>query len=126
MKHAGSLAFAPSSYQVAVKRCPSLDQFLRGIIIDLAFFYHSNEGLEIVGIAEVVKTAYQDPTTTESAWLAVDFKPKKKLKNPVTLSQIKNMKDLENMQLVKLQRLSVSAVTEAEFNIILDLSSTKL
>ena len=93
---------------------------------DLAFFYHSNEGLEIVGIAEVVKTAYQDPTTIENAWSAVDFKPKKKLKNPVSLSQIKNMKELENMQLVKLQRLSVSAVTEAEFNIILDLSSTKL
>jgi predicted RNA-binding protein with PUA-like domain len=87
---------------------------------DLAFFYHSNEGLEIVGIAEVVKTAYQDPTTEETAWLAVDFKPKKKLKTPVTLGQ------LENMQLVKLQRLSVSAVTEEEFKIILDLSSTKL
>lgn len=93
---------------------------------DLAFFYHSNEGLEIVGIAEVVKTAYQDPTTEETAWLAVDFKPKKKLKTPVTLGQIKNTKELENMQLVKLQRLSVSAVTEEEFKIILDLSSTKL
>jgi predicted RNA-binding protein with PUA-like domain len=93
---------------------------------DLAFFYHSNEGLEIVGIAEVVKTAYQDPTTEETAWLAVDFKPKKKLKTPVTLGQIKNTKELENMQLVKLQSLSVSAVTEEEFKIILDLSSTKL
>ena len=93
---------------------------------DFAFFYHSNEGLEIVGIAEVVKTAYQDPTTEETAWLAVDFKPKKKLNIPVTLSQIKKINTLENMQLVKLQRLSVSAVTEKEFQIILDLSSTKL
>lgn len=93
---------------------------------DFAFFYHSNEGLEIVGIAEVVKTAYQDPTTEETAWLAVDFKPKKKLNIPVTLSQIKKISTLENMQLVKLQRLSVSAVTEKEFQIILDLSSTKL
>ena len=93
---------------------------------DFAFFYHSNEGIEIVGIAEVVKTAYQDPTTEETAWLAVDFKPKKKLNIPVTLSQIKKISTLENMQLVKLQRLSVSAVTEKEFQIILDLSSTKL
>jgi predicted RNA-binding protein with PUA-like domain len=93
---------------------------------DFAFFYHSNEGLEIVGIAEVVKTAYQDPTTEETAWLAVDFKPKKKLNIPVSLSQIKKISTLENMQLVKLQRLSVSAVTEKEFQIILDLSSTKL
>jgi predicted RNA-binding protein with PUA-like domain len=93
---------------------------------DFAFFYHSNEGLEIVGIAEVVKTAYQDPTTEETAWLAVDFKPKKKLNIPISLSQIKKISTLENMQLVKLQRLSVSAVTEKEFQIILDLSSTKL
>ncbi len=93
---------------------------------DLAFFYHSNEGMEIVGIAEVVKTAYQDPTTEETAWLAVDFKPKKKLKKPVSLSQIKQIESLSNMQLVKLQRLSVSAVTEEEFNIILDLSATHL
>ena len=93
---------------------------------DFAFFYHSNEGLEIVGIAEVVKTAYQDPTTEETAWLAVDFKPKKKLNIPVSLSQIKKISTLENMQLVKLQRLSVSAVTEKEFQIILNLSSTKL
>jgi len=93
---------------------------------DFAFFYHRNEGLEIVGIAEVVKTAYQDPTTEETAWLAVDFKPKKKLNIPVSLSQIKKISTLENMQLVKLQRLSVSAVTEKEFQIILNLSSTKL
>lgn len=93
---------------------------------DLAFFYHSNEGMEIVGIAEVIKTAYQDPTTEETAWLAVDFKPKKKLKNPVSLHQIKQINELANMQLVKLQRLSVSSVTEQEFNFILKLSATTL
>src|ERR1700757_1869542 len=52
-------------------------------------FYHSNEGVEIVGIAKVAKEAYQDPTTEEKAWVAVDFKPLKKLKRPVTLVQIK-------------------------------------
>lgn len=88
---------------------------------DLLFFYHSNEGLEIVGIAEVVKTAYQDPTTDETAWLAVDIKPKKALKKTVSLSQIKSDPKLADMQLIKLSRLSVSAVTEKEFEYILQL-----
>jgi predicted RNA-binding protein with PUA-like domain len=56
---------------------------------DLVFYYHSNDGLEIVGIAKVSKEAYQDPSTEEPAWLAVNFKPFKKLKNPVSLEQIK-------------------------------------
>lgn len=83
---------------------------------DLAFFYHSNEGLNIVGIAKVVKEAYQDPTTTEEAWVAVDFAPFKSLKTPVSLAQIKEDKLLKDMQLVKLQRLSVSAVKPEEFD----------
>ena len=53
-------------------------------------FYHSNEGLEIVGIAKVVKEHYQDPTTEETAWVVVDLKPVKKLNKPVTLAQLKN------------------------------------
>lgn len=88
---------------------------------DLALYYHSNEGLEIVGIAEVIKEAFQDPTTTEAAWFAVDFKPKCKLKKPVTLSFIKTDAALTEMQLIKLQRLSVSVVTAAEFKHILKL-----
>ncbi|MBL7754346.1 MAG: EVE domain-containing protein [Chitinophagaceae bacterium] len=93
---------------------------------DLAFFYHSNEGLEIVGIAEVVKTAYQDPTTEDTAWLAVDFKPRKALKSPVSLQQIKAHTLLKNMELVRLSRLSVSAVSDAEFTEILKLGDTSL
>lgn len=93
---------------------------------DLLFFYHSNEGLEIVGIAEVVKTAYQDPTTDETAWLAVDIKPKKSLKKAVSLAQIKSDPKLADMQLIKLSRLSVSAVTAKEFEYILQLAETKL
>ena len=88
---------------------------------DLAFFYHSNEGLNIVGIAKVIKEHYQDPTTEETAWLAVDFMPFKALKTPVSLEQIKKETTLKNMQLVKISRLSVSAVTEKEFNIICNL-----
>lgn len=89
---------------------------------DLAFYYHSNEGTEIVGIAKVIKEAYQDPTTTEEAWVAVDFKPYKKLKQPVSLAQIKAEKKLANMALIKLSRLSVQPVTEAEWAIILKMA----
>ena len=92
---------------------------------DLLFFYHSNEGLEIVGIAKVVKEAYQDPTTEDTAWSVVEIAPFKKLKKPVTLAQIKADKQLANMQIIKLSRLSVSAVTPAEFDRILAISEIK-
>lgn len=91
---------------------------------DLVFFYHSNEGLEIVGIAKVIKEHYQDPTTTED-WSVVEIAPFKALKKPVTLESIKKDKKLASMQIIKLSRLSVSAVTTDEFNHILDLSGTK-
>mgnify|MGYP006272449849 CR=1 FL=1 len=90
---------------------------------DLAFWYHSNEGLEIVGIAKVVKEHYQDPTTEEIAWVAVDFAPHKKLKKSVTLAAIKANKKLANMALVKLGRLSVQPVTEAEWEEVMSMST---
>lgn len=86
------------------------------------FFYHSNEGKEIVGIAKVIKESYQDPTTNDDRWLVVDVKPIKKLKNAVTLSQIKSNEKLANMELVRLSRLSVSKVTEEEWNTIIEMS----
>jgi len=89
---------------------------------DLAFFYHSNEGLEIVGIAKVIKESYQDPTTEETAWLVVDFTPHKKLKNPVTLAEIKATPPLSNMALIRLGRLSVQPVLEVEWEIIMAFS----
>lgn len=92
---------------------------------DEVFFYHSNEGLEIVGIAKVAKEAYQDPTTEDSNWVVVDFKPVKKLKRPVSLAQIKADKRLESMELIRLGRLSISAVTDEEWNIVLELSQAK-
>jgi predicted RNA-binding protein with PUA-like domain len=88
---------------------------------DEVLFYHSNEGTAIVGIAKVAKTAYQDPTT-EDDWSAVDLKPFKKLKNPVTLAQVKADKRLANMALVRLGRLSVQPVTEEEWKIIMDMA----
>ncbi len=88
---------------------------------DEVFFYHSNEGLEIVGICKVVKEAYQDPTTDDPNWVVVNLKPLKKLKRPVSLSTIKADKRLAGIELVRLSRLSVSAVTDDEWNIILEL-----
>ncbi|GAA4331321.1 EVE domain-containing protein [Flaviaesturariibacter amylovorans] len=92
---------------------------------DELFFYHSNEGLEIVGIAKVVKEAYQDPTTDEDAWVVVDVKPVKRLKNPVSLKAIKADPRLEQMALLRLSRLSVQPVTEAEYGIVLELAGMK-
>ena len=92
---------------------------------DLAFFYHSNEGLEIVGIAKVIKESYQDPTTDETAWLVVDFKPHKKLKNTVTLAAIKATPSLSNMALIRLGRLSVQPVLEEEWEIVMAMSEGK-
>ena len=88
---------------------------------DTVFFYHSNEGLAIVGIAKVVKEAYQDPTTDNPAWLAVDFAPVRKLKKAVTLVTIKNEKGLADMELIRLSRLSVSKVTDLEWDHVLSL-----
>lgn len=90
---------------------------------DLAFFYHSNEGKEIVGIAKIVKEAYQDPTTTDAAWVVVDVAPVKKLKHPVTLAQIKAIPELASMDLVRLVRLSVQTVKPEEWDRILTLSA---
>jgi predicted RNA-binding protein with PUA-like domain len=89
---------------------------------DLAFWYHSNEGTEIVGIAKVVKEAYQDPTTEDPAWLVVDFKPVRKIKKPVSLAQIKADKRLADMDLVRLGRLSVQAVKESEWKIVMEMA----
>lgn len=89
---------------------------------DLLLWYHSNEGLEIVGIAKLVKEAYQDPTTEETAWVVVDVKPFKKLQKPVSLAQIKMDERLQNMDLVRLGRLSVQTVKQNEWNIIMQMA----
>jgi predicted RNA-binding protein with PUA-like domain len=90
---------------------------------DEVFFYHSNEGLEIVGIAKVAKEAYQDPTTDEDAWVVVDLKPHKKLKRAVSLQEIKGEKRLKDMALIRLGRLSVQPVTDEEWNVVMELSN---
>lgn len=81
---------------------------------DLAFFYHSNDGKEIVGVVEIVKEAYPDPTDKTGKFVQVDVKAGQKLKKPVTLAEIKSHATLKNMALVKQSRLSVSPVTADE------------
>jgi predicted RNA-binding protein with PUA-like domain len=92
---------------------------------DKVLYYHSNEGLEIVGIARVVKEHYPDPTTDEDAWVAVDLKPEKKLKKPVTLNQIKGDKRLADMALLRLSRLSVQPVKKEEWKIVMEMATEK-
>lgn len=94
---------------------------------DKVFFYHSNEGLEIVGIAKVIKEAYPDPTTDDDRWVAVDLKavpPEAGLKKPVSLSQLKADKRLKDMALIRISRLSVSPVTDKEWEVIMELAET--
>ena len=89
---------------------------------DLAFFYHSNEGVEIVGIVKIVKESYPDPTSDDPNWVVVEVKPHQKLKKSVTLAAIKAEKKLANMALVRLGRLSVQPVTPEEWALVLKMS----
>ena len=86
---------------------------------DLCFFYHSNIGKEIVGIVEVIKTAFIDPTDKKKRFVAVKVKFKKKLQNPVTLENIKKIKDLKSLSLIKQSRLSVMPIDDKSWKIIL-------
>jgi predicted RNA-binding protein with PUA-like domain len=90
---------------------------------DEAFFYHSNAGLEIVGIARISKAGLTDPTDPEGKWAAVKVKPVRQLKRPVTLKQIKADPVLAEIELVKLSRLSVAVITPAEWEYIIGLSN---
>ena len=92
---------------------------------DQVLFYHSNEGLEVVGIAKVAREYYQDPTSHEDAWVVVDLVPFKKLKNPVSLARMKSNKKLANMALIRIGRLSVSPVTDSEWYEIMNMSAAK-
>jgi predicted RNA-binding protein with PUA-like domain len=90
---------------------------------DLVLFYHSNEGKEVVGIAKVVKTSYQDPSTDDTNWVVVDLSPVESLKTPVTLAQIKVDERLKDIGLIRQGRLSVMAVKPEEFDRIIELGS---
>ena len=90
---------------------------------DLVLFYHSNEGMCVVGIAQVLTEAYPDPTIDDPRWVAVDLAPVEALKHPVTLEQIKADERLANIALIRQSRLSVMPLTNTEFDRILEMGS---
>jgi len=92
---------------------------------ELCFFYHSNEGKEIVGIAEVIKEHYLDPTDKTEKFVAVDVKATEPMTTPVTLAQVKVTAQLKNMALIKLSRLSVQPVTDAEWKAVCKMGGVK-
>ena len=89
---------------------------------DLCFFYHSNIGKEIVGIVEVIKTAFKDPTDNKKKFVAIKVRFKQKLKNSVSLENIKKREDLKDLSLVKQSRLSVMPIDTKSWKIILKMS----
>ncbi|MDB5411751.1 MAG: hypothetical protein JWR10_86 [Rubritepida sp.] len=89
---------------------------------DQVFFYHSNIGKEIVGIVEVVRNAYQDPTDDTGRWVCVDVKTVKKLPNPVTLAAIKAEPRLEGIPLIRQSRLSVMPISPEHSAVILEMA----
>jgi len=92
---------------------------------DLCFFYHSNIGKEIVGIVEIIKTAFIDQTDTQKKFVAVQVKYKKSLKKPVLLENIKKNKDLEHLSLIKQSRLSVMPIDSKSWKILNKMGSIK-
>jgi predicted RNA-binding protein with PUA-like domain len=86
---------------------------------DLVLFYHSNEGVEVVGIAKVIREHYPDPTTDDPRWVVVDLSPVEKLPKSVPLTEIKKDERLQNMELIRISRLSVQKVKKEEFDIII-------
>ena len=93
---------------------------------DLALFYHSNEGKEVVGVARIVAEAYPDPTTDDERWVVVDVEPWKPLAEAVTLQAIKATPQLSEMALVRRSRLSVTPVTRKEFERVLKMGGTRM
>lgn len=85
---------------------------------DRAFYYHSNEGKAIVGVAEVIRTAYPDPTAKEGPWVCVDIKAHSPLAQPFSLEDAKREPNLKDMALIKYSRLSVQPVTDAEWALV--------
>lgn len=99
---------------------------LRGMEVgDYVLFYHSRQGLEIVGIAEVMRAAYPDPTAEKGDWSAVDLKAIKKFEKPVSLKEIKAEPALQNLGLVRIGRLSVMPVEPADFSLLLQMGETE-
>jgi predicted RNA-binding protein with PUA-like domain len=99
---------------------------LRGMKVgDRVLFYHSGKGKEVVGVAEVVKSAYPDPTADDPQWVAVDLKPIKPLATPVQLAAIRYDERLSQLPLIRQSQLSVMSLTKEEFDVIVAMGSSK-
>lgn len=115
-----------STYWDGVRNYQARNNLREMQVGDRALYYHSNEGKEVVGVARVTRTAYQDPTTDDDRWSVVDFEPLKALKEPVGLAQIKADAKLQTIPLVTHSRLSVMPVEKKDFDRILAMGSTRL
>jgi predicted RNA-binding protein with PUA-like domain len=99
---------------------------LRGMRVgDRVLFYHSGKGKEVVGLAEVVRSAYPDPTSDDDQWVAVDLKPVKALASPVQLAAIRYDKRLSQLPLIRQSQLSVMPLTKDEFDVIVAMGNSK-
>jgi predicted RNA-binding protein with PUA-like domain len=112
-----------STYWDGVRNYQARNNLREMKVGDYALYYHSNEGKEVVGIAEVTRSAYQDPTTDDDRWVVVDVAPLKPLKVPVTLAQIKADPQLEQIPLVTHSRLSVMPLEKSAFERIVKLGN---
>jgi predicted RNA-binding protein with PUA-like domain len=92
---------------------------------DEVLFYHSGEDKAVVGLAKVIRTAYQDPTAKEGDWSTVDLAPVKPLQRPVALREIKSHSRLKGIPLVRQSRLSVMPLAESEFREIVTMASPR-
>ncbi len=110
-----------STYWDGVRNYQARNNLREMKVGDYALYYHSNEGKEVVGIAKVTRSAYQDPTTDDDRWVVVDVAPVKPLKVPVTLAQIKADPKLQQMPLVTHSRLSVMPIEKSDFERVLEL-----
>ena len=115
-----------STYWDGVRNYQARNNLREMKVGDRALYYHSNEGKEVVGVAKITKTAYQDPTTDDDRWLVVDLEPLKALSEPVTLAEIKADAALQTIPLVTHSRLSVMPLDKTAFDRILALGKTKL
>jgi len=115
-----------STYWDGVRNYQARNNLREMKVGDRTLYYHSNEGKEVVGVARITKTAYQDPTTDDDRWLVVDLEPLKELSESVTLAEIKADAALQNIPLVTHSRLSVMPLDKTAFDRILALGKTKL
>ena len=113
-----------STYWDGVRNYQARNNLREMQVGDYALYYHSNEGKEVVGVAEVIRTAYQDPTTDDDRWVVVDIAPVKPLKVPVPLAQIKADPKLRQIPLVTHSRLSVMPLEKSAFERIVKLGET--